>query len=202
MRRWGNHVGMHVCASKWQRKCVCVCLCYEICTRKIWAKKSVSSFLLLLSLFSFSFFRKGTVCCTRGSTTPGTLLWCKPESNSGALCHKHARTHTHTCAYQRAWTNLVIYVQSVQTEAEGWPHCSGVSGAGLLAHQQTPGTLNNTVLYSTVLCCTCYATAQLHDHLYTWQLLKLYPSIKTDSSPTKVHPQSLFPSAWNIQPIR
>lgn len=79
---------------------VCVCLCYEICTRKIWAKKSVSSFLLLSSLFPFSFFRKGTVCCTRGSTTPGTLLWCKPESNSGALCRKHARTHT------RAFTSV------------------------------------------------------------------------------------------------
>ena len=40
----------------------------------------------------------------------------------------------------RKLAHAVISVQSVQTEEEGRPHRSRMSGAGLLAHQQTPGT--------------------------------------------------------------
>lgn len=183
-----------------------VCLCVFVCVMKYAPGKFGPRSLCHHSSSSppsFPFPFLGKVQSVAQEDQPHLGLCCDASQRATQVhfvANMHA--HTHTCVYQRAQTNLVIYVQSVQTEAEGWPHCSGVSGAGLLAHQQTPGTLNNTVLYSTVLCCTCYATAQLHDHLYTWQLLKLYPSIKADSSPTKVHPQSLFPSAWNIQPIR
>lgn len=45
---------------------------------------------------AFVFFRRDTVCCTRGSTTPGTLWWCKPESSSGRHGPTHTRPHTHS----------------------------------------------------------------------------------------------------------
>lgn len=82
-----------------------VCLCVFVCVMKYAPGKFGPRSLCHHSSssppsFPFPFFRKGTVCCTRGSTTPGTLLWCKPESNSGALCRKHARTHT------RAFTSV------------------------------------------------------------------------------------------------
>lgn len=57
--------------------------------------------------------------------------------------------HTHTHTYH---TYCVIYVQSIQTEAEGRPYCPRMSGAGLLAHQQTSGMFTvSALLHSTVL---------------------------------------------------
>lgn len=91
MRRWGKHVC--VCASKRQRKCVC--LCYEICSRKIWAKKSVSSFLLLSSLFSFSFL--GKVQSVAQEDQPHLGLCCD-ASQRATQVHSFANTHTHARA--------------------------------------------------------------------------------------------------------
>lgn len=92
-------VCMCVYASKRQRKCVCLFVLWNTQQENLGQEVCVIIPPPPLPLFLF-LFRKGTVCCTRGSTTPGTLLWCKPESNSGALCRKHARTHT------RAFTDV------------------------------------------------------------------------------------------------
>ena len=63
------------------------------------------SFFLMHCMSFFLPFRRDTVCCTRGSTTPGTLWWCKPESNSGSLSFSHTLTHMHTLTHTHTHTH-------------------------------------------------------------------------------------------------
>lgn len=97
MKRWGKCVSM--CLSKREN----VCEYDELCRSKSgltglcrYYFSLCVFFLFFIHPFSSSslfLFRRGTVCCTRGSTTPGTLWWCKPESNSGRLTCTHSHVH-------------------------------------------------------------------------------------------------------------